>query len=187
MLLCEVEAAQGIAQLFDVPPLPYEERRVASGPNDGGDVYALAIEPEAALLEYLDMYYRLGRAERSTGSGWSTSRPRSPERARRAADREGVRGGLPQQAEQGRPPVRRDRARRAPTGRIARFLNVNSELAGLAKVGPIRTQADSIMTCCAPRGPRCTWSPVLEDMPVRGDTDGITELHAAKRASAGWW
>ena len=43
-------------------PLPYEERRVASGPNDGGDVYALAIEPEAALLEYLDMYYRLGRA-----------------------------------------------------------------------------------------------------------------------------
>src|SRR3954454_25417457 len=62
VLLCEVEGRQGIAQLFDVPPLPYEERRIASGPNDGGDVYALAIETEAALLEYLAMYYRLGRA-----------------------------------------------------------------------------------------------------------------------------
>ena len=26
VLLCEVEGRQGIAQLFDVPPLPYEER-----------------------------------------------------------------------------------------------------------------------------------------------------------------
>ena len=29
VLLCEVEGRQGIAQLFDVPPLPYEERLVA--------------------------------------------------------------------------------------------------------------------------------------------------------------
>ena len=33
-----------------------------------------------------------------------------------------------------------------PTGRIAQFLNVNSELAGLAKVGPIKAQADNVMT-----------------------------------------
>ena len=31
VLLCEVEGRQGIAQLFDVPPLPYEERRIAHG------------------------------------------------------------------------------------------------------------------------------------------------------------
>ena len=42
VLLCEVEGRQGIAQLFDVPPLPYEERLIAQGPDDGGDVYALA-------------------------------------------------------------------------------------------------------------------------------------------------
>src|SRR3978361_2436174 len=62
VLLCEVEGRQGIAQLFDVPPLPYEERLLASGaggPTGSGDVYALAIDPESALLEYLDMYYRL--------------------------------------------------------------------------------------------------------------------------------
>ena len=32
VLLMEVEGRQGIAQLFDVPPLPYEERRVAVAP-----------------------------------------------------------------------------------------------------------------------------------------------------------
>src|SRR5881398_1317549 len=52
VLLCEVEGRQGIAQLFDVPPLPYEERLVAQGPEDGGDVYALAIDAESAMLEY---------------------------------------------------------------------------------------------------------------------------------------
>nr|WP_286690174.1 ArsA-related P-loop ATPase [Aeromicrobium sp. REDSEA-S38_B2] len=61
VLLCEVEGRQGIAQLFDVAPLPYEERRIANG-LDGGAVHALAIDPEAALLEYLQMFYRLGRA-----------------------------------------------------------------------------------------------------------------------------
>ena len=67
-----------------------------------------------------------------------------------------------------------------PTGRIAQFLNVNSELAGLAKVGPIRTQADSIMTLL--RSPRTAVHlvTVLEDMPVQETADGIAELHAAR-------
>ena len=63
MLLCEVEDRQGIAQIFDVPPLPYAERSVAVGPY-GGEVFALAVEPRAALLDYLDMFYKLGRAGR---------------------------------------------------------------------------------------------------------------------------
>ena len=61
VLLVEVEGRQGIAQLFDVPPLPYEERRVAVAP-DGGEVYALAIDAEAAMIEYLELFYKLGRA-----------------------------------------------------------------------------------------------------------------------------
>src|SRR3569623_24837 len=63
VLLCEVEGRQGIAQMFDVSPLPYEERQLAKATeHEPGDVYALAIDAEAALLEYLAMYYRLGRA-----------------------------------------------------------------------------------------------------------------------------
>jgi anion-transporting ArsA/GET3 family ATPase len=58
VLLAEVEGRQGIAQLFDTAPLPYEERKVAVAPG-GGDVYALAVDPEEALLDYLQMFYRL--------------------------------------------------------------------------------------------------------------------------------
>ena len=32
-----------------------------------------------------------------------------------------------------------------PTGRITQFLGVNSELSGLAKVGPVKSQADKVM------------------------------------------
>ena len=63
VLLCEVEGRQGIAQLFDVPRCPTRSGWSRAEPPDGsGDVYALAIDAESALLEYLDMYYRLGRA-----------------------------------------------------------------------------------------------------------------------------
>src|SRR6187200_3604558 len=64
VLLCEAEGRQGIAQLFDVPPLPYEERSVALA-FEGGEVKALALDPEAAFHEYLDMYFHLGRAGRA--------------------------------------------------------------------------------------------------------------------------
>ena len=41
--------------------MPYEERRIAVAPG-GGEVYALAIDPEQALLEYLEQFYNLRRA-----------------------------------------------------------------------------------------------------------------------------
>ena len=64
VLLVEVEGRQGIAQLFDVPPLPYQEVKIATA-DGGGQVNALAIEIEAAFLEYLDMFYNLGLAGRA--------------------------------------------------------------------------------------------------------------------------
>ncbi len=178
VLICEVEGRQGIAQLFDVPPLPYEERRIASGPDDGGDVYALAIEPEAALLEYLSMYYRLGRA------GKALDRFGVIDFATTIAP--GVRdvlltGKVYEAANRNR---RSKNARHydaivldaPPTGRIAQFLNVNSELAGLAKVGPIRNQADTVMTLLRSRRSVVHLVTVLEDMPVQETVDGIREL-----------
>src|ERR1700755_946878 len=64
VLLIEVEGRQGIAQLFDVPPLPYKEVKIATA-DAGGQVNALAIDIEAAFLEYLDMFYNLGIAGRA--------------------------------------------------------------------------------------------------------------------------
>jgi anion-transporting ArsA/GET3 family ATPase len=43
VLLVEVEGRQGIAQLFDVPPLPYKEVKIATA-DGGGQVNALAID-----------------------------------------------------------------------------------------------------------------------------------------------
>jgi anion-transporting ArsA/GET3 family ATPase len=178
VLLCEVEGRQGIAQLFDVPPLPYEERRIAAGPHDGGDVYALAIDTEAALLEYLSMYYRLGRA------GKALDRFGVVDFATTIAP--GVRdvlltGKVYEAVHRNR---RTKNARRydavvldaPPTGRIAQFLNVNGELAGLARVGPIRSQADNVMALLHSSLTRVHLVTVLEDMPVQETADGIEEL-----------
>ena len=61
MLLVEVEGRQAIAQLFDVPPMPYAEQRLAGAAN-GGELFGLAIDPEQAMIEYLEMFYGLKRS-----------------------------------------------------------------------------------------------------------------------------
>ena len=182
MLLCEVEGRQGIAQLFDVPPLPYAERRLVGGPDDGGDVYALAIDPESALLEYLAMYYRLGRA------GKALDRFGVIDFATTIAP--GVRDVLlTGKVYEAMKRNRRSKNARSydavvldapPTGRIAQFLNVNSELAGLAKVGPVRGQADTVMTLLRSDKTAVHLVTVLEDMPVQETLDGIDELRGAR-------
>jgi anion-transporting ArsA/GET3 family ATPase len=66
-----------------------------------------------------------------------------------------------------------------PTGRICQFLGVNSELAGLAKVGPIKNQADKVMDLL--RSPRTAVHlvTILEEMPVQETSDGIAQLREA--------
>ena len=95
-LLVEVEGRQGIAQLFDTPPLPYEERKVAVAPG-GGEVWALAIDAQEALLDYLESFYNLKRAgsalRRMGAVDFVTTI--APGTARRAAHRQGGRGGPP--------------------------------------------------------------------------------------------
>jgi anion-transporting ArsA/GET3 family ATPase len=182
VLLCEVEGRQGIAQLFDVPPLPYAERLLARATEHGhGDVYALAIDAEEALLEYLAMYYRLGRA------GKALDRFGVIDFATTIAP--GVRdvlltGKVYEAAQRN---SRNKNARRydalvldaPPTGRIAQFLNVNTELAGLARMGPIKSQADTVMTLLKSSRTAVHLVTVLEEMPVQETVDGVSELRKA--------
>lgn len=182
VLLCEVEGRQGIAKMFDVDPLPYAERRIAR--TGTGAVYALHIDAEAALLEYLSMYYRLGTAGRALDRFGvvefaTTIAPgvrdvlltgKVYEAARRTRQHT-VKSGLRQYDA-----VVLDAP---PTGRITQFLGVNQELAGLARMGPIKTQADSVMTLI--RSPRTAIHLVtlLEEMPVQETADAIAELAQA--------
>jgi anion-transporting ArsA/GET3 family ATPase len=186
VLLCEVEGRQGIARMFDVDPLPYAERRIATGlrhnGRDPGVVHALHIDAESALLEYLAMYYKLGRA------GRALDRFGVIEFATTIAP--GVRDVLltgkvfeaVQRNSRNKSATRYDAVvlDAPPTGRITQFLNVNDELAGLAKVGPVKSQADTVMTLF--RSPRTAVHlvTVLEEMPVQETADGITDLTRAR-------
>lgn len=179
VLLVEVEGRQGIAGLFEIAPLPYEERKVAVA-ADGGDVYALAIDPQDAVLEYLEMYYRLGRAgkalDRMGALEFATTiAPGLRDvlmtgKTYEAARRRGAGGGFAYDA------IVMDAP---PTGRITRFLNVNEEVTELTRMGPINRQADSIMTLFRSAATRVHVVTVLEEMPVQETVDGIAELGTA--------
>jgi anion-transporting ArsA/GET3 family ATPase len=179
VLLVEVEERQGIAQLFETEALPYEERRIASAPG-GGEVHALAIDAELAMLDYLDMFYKLGRAGRALKKLGAidfatTVAPGLRDVLLTGKVCEGVR--------------RKDKAGwrvydavvldAPPTGRITRFLNVNDEVAGLARVGPIYNQAQSVMGVLKSSQTAIHLVTLLEEMPVQETMDGVAELRAA--------
>src|ERR1700758_4667802 len=185
VLLIEVEGRQGLARLFDRPPLPYEERKVAlglgaQGTGQGGDVYALAVDPEGALLDYLGMFYnlrrtgmalnRLGVMDFATTIAPGLSDVLVTGKATEAARRRVHRGG--------------DHVYHAvvmdapPTGRIGRFLNVSTEVSALAKVGPIKTHADTVAKVIRSPQTAVHFVTTLEEMPVQETLDGIAELHA---------
>jgi hypothetical protein len=191
VLLIEVEGRQGIARLFDCPPLPYEERKVAiglapmppqsaQGGGQGGDVYALAVDPEGALLDYLEMFYNLRRTGKAlTRLGVvdfaTTIAPglsdvlvtgKATEAARRRAGRRDdthVYHAVVMDA--------------PPTGRISRFLNVSTEVSGLAKMGPIKTHADTVGRVIRSPQTAVHFVTTLEEMPVQETLDGLAELH----------
>ncbi|MEV4198049.1 ArsA-related P-loop ATPase [Micromonospora globbae] len=174
-LLVEVEGRQGIAQLFGTDPLPYEERHLTDAPG-GGQVRALAVDAELALLEYLDMFYKLGAAGRALRKFGAidfatTIAPglrdvlltgKVKEATTRTVDQRRVYDAVVLDA--------------PPTGRIGRFLNVTAETARLAKVGPIKTQSEGVAALL--RSPMTAVHVVtlLEEMPVQETVDAIAEL-----------
>jgi anion-transporting ArsA/GET3 family ATPase len=175
VLLVEVEGRQGIAQLFELPPLPYEERVVAGAPG-GGEVRALAVDAEKALLEYLDLFYRLGLAGRALQKVGAVDFATTIAPGMRDVLLTGKVKEAVTRALDGRRVYDAVVLDAPPTGRIARFLNVTAETARLAKVGPIKSQSEGVAAIL--RSPMTAVHVVtlLEDMPVQETADAITEL-----------
>lgn len=179
VLLVEVEGRQGISRVFDLPPLPYEERKIAVAP-DGGDVYALAIDPEAAMLEYLEMFYGMRRAGKAlTKIGIidfaTTIAPGFRDVLVTGKTSEAVR----RKGKDGRRIYDAVVLDAPPTGRIARFLNVTGEVAGLARVGPIKNHADLVNGVVSSPETAVHFVTLLEEMPVQETLDGLAELRQA--------
>jgi anion-transporting ArsA/GET3 family ATPase len=189
VLLMEVEGRQGIAQLFDVPPLPYKERKIAVAPKSlaehPGDVYALASDPESALIEYLETFYslkhagtaltRLGVLDFATTIAPGLRDVLLTGKAAEAVRRKEGRGRVYDAVVMDAP----------PTGRIGRFLNVSTEVSGLAKVGPIRGHADTVQNVIRSPETVVHFVTLLEEMPVQETLDGIAELRELGAIRAG--
>ena len=178
VLLVETEGRQGIAQLFDTPPLPYEERRVAVA-RGGGEVKGLAMDVEEALLDYLDMFYNLRRAGRALRKMGAIDFATSIAPGLRDVLITGKIKEAVTRRHDGRLVYDAVVVDAPPTGRITRFLGVTAEMAQLARSGPIKTQSDGVMAVL--RSPQTVVHLVtlLEDMPVQETKDAIEELSKA--------
>jgi anion-transporting ArsA/GET3 family ATPase len=178
-LLVEVEGRQGIAPLFNVGPLPYAERRVATT-GRRGEVRALAVDAEQALLEYLDMFYKLGLAGRALQRLGAIDFATTIAPGLRDVLLTGKVKEATSRTENGRRVYDAVILDAPPTGRIGRFLNVTAETARLAKVGPIKTQSEGVAAVL--RSPITAVHIVthLEEMPVQETVDAIAELTALR-------
>ncbi len=178
VLLAEVEGRQGLAPLFGKGPLPHGETPVTTT-EGGGSVAVMPVDPERALIEYLDLFYHLGRAgkllQRMGAVDFVTT----------------IAPGLRDVLLIGK--VKEAAVRRAgsgryydavvldapPTGRIVRFLGATDEVAQIAKVGPIRSQSEQVMALLRGDETAVHLVTLLEEMPVQETVDGVHQLTGA--------
>jgi anion-transporting ArsA/GET3 family ATPase len=187
-LLIEVEGRQGVAQLFDMAPLPYAELKIAttSAPPEGtpqpgsggGEVRALAVDAEEALLEYLAMFYRLGMAGRALRKLGAIDFATTIAPGLRDVLLTGKVKEATTRQEGGRRVYDAVVVDAPPTGRIGRFLNVTAETARLAKVGPIKNQSEGVAAILRSPITAVHVVTLLEEMPVQESSDAIAELTA---------
>ncbi|WP_026919766.1 ArsA-related P-loop ATPase [Gordonia shandongensis] len=176
VLLVECEERQAVAQLFDVPPLPPTDTQLV-GMDGGGSVWALALEIEHALLEYLDMFYNLGFAGRAikrvgaidfvttVAPGLKDVLVTGKIKERVIATDKG--GGRTYDAIVVDSP---------PTGRIGSFLDVTSAMRDLAKSGPIRNQSEGVVALLHSPDTVVHLCTLLEAMPIQETVEAVAEL-----------
>jgi anion-transporting ArsA/GET3 family ATPase len=187
-LVAEVEGRQGLAGLFGRRELDHREAPV------GERLHALAIDPEESLREYLARYGFAPLARLLTwanlnrfitaaapGLGDVLLVGKVWEAATRQAGGPGARG-----AEGGSP---RGRGRVAydlvvldapPTGRVVPFLRAPQTVAEVARVGPIRNQADRVRDLLDdPDRTAVVLTCLPEELPVTETIEGAASLRAA--------
>jgi len=146
--------------------------------DGGGKVFALAIDIEAAMLDYLDTFYRLGvvgKVMKSVGAiEFATT----------------IAPGLKDVLLTGKiyEVVAREHAKREvvydavvvdapPTGRIGKFLDVTTAMADLAGGGgPIRRQAEAVAELVHSTRTVVHLVTLLESLPVQETIEAIAEL-----------
>lgn len=175
VLLVEVEGRQGLARLFGVDSLGYREEPLATGVG-GGQVLGMAVEPRAAIVEYLSTHYRAGLGARVLEKVGAVDFATNIAPGLRdvlvtgkvyEATRRQDKHGFSYDAVVVDAP---------PTGRVGSFLNVTAEVTGLARVGPVHQQATKVMELLRSPVTAVHVVALLEDLPVQETLDAVAEL-----------
>jgi anion-transporting ArsA/GET3 family ATPase len=189
VLVCEVEGRQGVSRLLGTEALPYEEVELAEGAG-GGQVVGLAVEPRAALVDYLDTFH--GGVLGGRGGRVSTVLDRAgavefiADVAPGLRDvllvgkvYEAVRRTATGRSDGGEPVYDAVVLDAPPTGRITRFLGIGDELAQLAAGGPIAARAASVAALLRSEQTAVHLVCLPEELPVTETLEAAAELRAA--------
>jgi anion-transporting ArsA/GET3 family ATPase len=191
VLVAEVEGRQGLAGLFGRRALGHQETRVAEG------VHALAVDPDESLREYLARY---GFAPLARLLSWAhlnrfitAAAPGLGDvllvgKVWEAATRPGGSGGPPGRSPGGSEAQPYDLVvlDAPPTGRVVPFLRAPETVAELARVGPIRHQADRVRDLLDDPGRTAVLLTCLpEELPVTETLEGVAALAEAGLPVAG--
>ncbi len=180
VLLVEVEGRQAIAQLFDMPPLPYSEERL-TGAGQRRRAVRAGHRPRAGDARVPRDVLRpqaAGKRPEEDGRGRLRDHARaracatscSPARSRRRSSASTADGSPVYDA------VVLDAP---PTGRIGRFLDATQEVAKLTKFGPINNQSEGVIELL--HGPKTARAP--RD-PARGDAGAGDDRRRGRAAPA---
>lgn len=179
VLLVEIEGRQGIARATREGELAHAEQPIGKLNTLGfaGHISGMAVDAESALLDYLQVYYKLGSA------GKALRKIGAIDFATTVAP--GIRDvfliGRVFDAVQ-----RRDRhgdyvydavvLDAPPTGRIHQVLGAAGQVADAAKVGPIKRHGDLITSLLASPATAVHLVALAEEMPVRETIEATASL-----------
>ena len=174
VLVVEVEGRQGLAGLFGRSGLDHREARVGDG------LSALAVDPDESLREYLERY---GFGPLARLLSWAhlnrfitAAAPGLGDvllvgKVWEASTRNGAGGG---------PAYDLVVLDAPPTGRVVPFLRAPETVAELARVGPIRSQADRVRDLLDDPGRTAVVLTCLpEELPVTETLEAVAALRQA--------
>src|SRR5215211_3016547 len=172
VLVVEVEARQGLAGLFGRGDLGHRETRV------GDQISALAVDPDESLREYLERY---GFGPLARLLSWAHLNRFITAAAPGLGDVLLV-GKVWEASTREAGPAAYDLVvlDAPPTGRVVPFLRAPETVAELARVGPIRSQADRVRALLDDPGRTAVVLTCLpEELPVAETLEGVAALRGA--------
>jgi anion-transporting ArsA/GET3 family ATPase len=176
VLIIEVESRQALAQLFDIPPMAYSEQLLMRAAN-GGQLFGLAIDPEQAMIEYLEMFYGLKRAGKGLKKIGAVDFVTTLAPGLRDVLLTGkVKESVVRVDTHGKPAYDAVVLDAPPTGRIGRFLDATREVQKLAKIGSIADQSAGVIKLLHGTRTAVHIVTLLEEMPVQETLDAVAEL-----------